>query len=519
MRGWSWTETGGWVSLPLIESGMHAISWLVAAISLAVGALLSWAALRGRNQHAVVELALEKERHKDAEARGASLKTELEQARQELARGQEQLRAETERRATAEVAGQRAQELSEQEKLLREQLAARGEELSRAQQSVAELQERLEQERRSAQEKIALLDEARSRLTETFAALSSQALQQNNQSFLQLAQENLERYQQAARKDLEGRQLAVEQLVSPIKDSLGKVDSQLAQLERTRTEAYAALHQELKSLTGEQLPQLREETALLVKSLRQPAARGRWGEIQLKRVVEMAGMLERCDFVEQATITSERGIQRPDLIVQLPGGKQVIVDAKTPLNAYLEAMESPDETKRTVSLKKHAEELRTHLRQLASKAYWEQFGATPEFVVLFVPGEAFFSAALQQDPSLIEYGAEQRVILATPTTLIALLRAVAYGWRQEALAENAMEISKLGRELHERLYTLSEHWNKLGESLSKAVSSFNQATGSLERRVLVSARRFQELKAVQADRKIGETDLVDQTPRSLESLR
>lgn len=427
---------------------------------------------------------------------------------------------EAERVALVERLAARQQSLDEtaaRAATLEEELRQARERESRLRAREAELATALDQQAKQHEEKLAVLDEARQKLSDAFKALAAEALRSNNQSFLELAKTAMAAAQEAARSDLEKRQQAIGELVKPVRDSLEKVDQKILELEKAREGAYQGLRQQVQSLLEDQ-QRLRLETSNLVKALRAPQARGRWGEIQLRRVVEMAGMIAHCDFFEQQSTDTEQGRLRPDLLVRLPGNKNIVIDAKTPLKAYLDAIEATDDQTRLERLRDHARQVRNHVAALSRKSYFEQFDPAPEFVVLFLPGEVFFSAALEHDPSLIEAGVEQNVIIATPTTLIALLRAVAYGWRQEQLAQNARQISELGRELHRRLSGLGSYLAKLGKSLSAAVDAYNRAVGALEARVLPGARRFKELGAAGPNDEIELLGPVETTTRALRAV-
>ncbi|HOW18095.1 MAG TPA: DNA recombination protein RmuC, partial [Phycisphaerae bacterium] len=406
---------------------------------------------------------------------------------------------------TAEVRAQ-AQKADAELNTLRQELDA----VRRAR---VEAETRLVEATRSFDEQKKLLEEARNKLTDAFRALSGDALKSNNQAFLELAKKSLEAILADAKGNLGKHQEAIKGLVNPLEEALKRYEQQVKALEESRQKAYGSLETQLQLLTSTQ-QQLQKETGNLVTALRTPQVRGRWGEVTLRRVVELAGMSDHCDYEEQVSVESDGGRMRPDMVVHLPADRDIVVDAKVSLAAYLEALSAESEEQRTACLQRHAQQLRTHMNQLAGKAYWEQFDRAPEMVVMFIPGESFFAAAVDCDKSLIEDGMSRRVVLATPTTLLALLRAVAYGWRQEQIAQNAQEISDLGRQLYERLRTLVEHFANVGKSLQKANEAYNRAVGSMETRVFAAARRFKDLGAASGP-EIEVIEPIDATPREL----
>jgi DNA recombination protein RmuC len=474
-------------------------------VALAIGALfggvVSWLVFRNDSRHAYAEARAENEGERaqlnerlaarDEQIEG--LKTATQAQAGEIVRLGEELRQQAERRATAEERSARVAELQSEldaQSLLVAQLQ---ESNSRFNAEKADLEARAAAATQATAEKLELLRQTQEQMKTAFQALASEALNSNNQAFLDLAQTTM----------------------TPVRESLGRFDEQIREVEKSREGAYAGLSKQVEAMMGEQV-RLRAETGNLVKALRAPQVRGRWGEIQLRRVVEMAGMVNYCDFVEQEQVEGEEGLLRPDVIIKLPNGRAIVVDSKVSLSAYLEALETQDEDTRTQRLKEHAGQVRNHLMRLGGKKYWSRLPQTPEFVVAFLPAETFFSAALEQDPSLIEFGVDQKVILATPTTLIALLKSVAYGWQQQTLAESAEAISRLGKEMFERLCKFGDHFSRVGESLGRAVRSYNEAGASLEARVLVSARKFQELGGpTSAELKLVEP--VEATPRELQS--
>lgn len=376
----------------------------------------------------------------------------------------------------------------------------------------------LDHEKTKTAEKIALLEQAKASFEDTFKALSADALSRSNKEFLALAKENLEKVHESTKGEIKASEKTFSNLVNPVKEALGEVSKRLEDMEKARVGAYEGIQEQVKGLLLSQ-KDLKSETTRLVQALRTPNIRGRWGEMQLKRVLEMSGMSGHCDFIEQVNIQGEDGRLRPDMIVNLPNNKTIIIDAKAPLSAYLDALEAPDELQKTTFLKDHARQVRAHVTQLSSRAYWNQFQEkeTPEFVVLFLPGETFFTAALEHDPGLIEDGVQKNVIIATPATLIALLHAIAYGWRQESLAENARDISNLGQELYKRVSDMGGHIVRLGSQLGRAVESYNDTVGSLEARVLPTARKFKELRAAAGNGVIEPVLPLDKRPRPLQA--
>jgi len=446
------------------------------AIGLAVGGVVAylWGSARARALSAAQRAEAE-QRASAAEGSLQEVRTQLEGARSDFDALREKLDAESRARTKAET------ELTEAAKNLEEQKK--------------------------------LLEDARSRLSDTFKALSDDALKSNNQAFLELARKSLENLLTDAKGDLGKRQQAIDAMVKPLTESLKRYEEHVNALENSRQKAYGTLEEQLRTLTGTH-QQLEKETRNLVNALRKPQVRGRWGEISLHRVVELAGMSEHCDYSEQVSVTSDDGQVRPDMVVNLPAGRQIIVDAKVALDAYLSALSAESDDERQRHLVHHARQMRTHMQQLAQKSYWDQFPVAPEFVVMFIPGESFFHAALDKDHALIEDGMKSKVVLATPTTLIALLSAVAYGWRQEQLAQNAQEISELGKQLYDRLRTLAEHFGSMGKALTRANEAYNRAVGSLETRVFPAARRFKDL-GVTAGEDIPAVEQQDTIPRSL----
>ncbi len=453
-------------------------TWLVFTLGLVLGFAAAWVWVNSRLRGRLAGLQIEAEgKIKAAESAAVELRAQLEDLRRRLDELQQKLRGEGEIRVAAET--------------------------------------RLKEAQANLDEQKQLLEEARQKLADAFQALAAEALKSNNQAFLTLARSTFETIQTQAKGDLETRQKAIEGLVGPLRELVERYEKEILEMEKTRQRAYGTLDEQLRSL-AQANQKLQEEASHLANALSSPLkVRGRWGELTLRRVAELAGMSEHCDFTEQESIATESGRQRPDMIVRLPGNRRIAVDAKVPLQAFLDAVD-PEKTpeQRKAALEQHGLRVREHMNQLAERRYWEQVGPELELVVLFLPGESFFSAALEQDRALVEDGMQKKVVLATPTTLIALLRSAAYLWQQEKITQNARRISDLGKELHDRIKSFLAHFQNLGTSLGRAVESYNRAAGSLESRVLPSARKFKELGAATGE-EIIELEPVDETPRSL----
>jgi DNA recombination protein RmuC len=451
--------------------------WIVLVVGVAIGGLVGWLLASLRRNSSLASLQVETEgRTKAAESLVVELRTQIADLQSRLNASEQQARNEANFRVAAET-------------------------------RLTETQTNLEDQKR-------LLEDAREKLADAFQALSAQALKSNNQAFIQLARSTFETIQTQAKGELETREQAIKGLVSPLIETLKRYETQIQEMEKNRQSAYGSLEEQLRNLAMVN-QQLQKETGTLANTLKGgPAVRGRWGEMTLRRVAELAGMSEHCDFTEQENFESATGRQRPDMIVHLPNGREIAVDAKAPLQAFLDAAAATTDDERTARLARHAQLVRDRMKELSNKAYWDQFDPAPEIVVLFLPGESFFSAALEQDRTLLEDGMQKHVVIATPTTLIALLRAVAFGWRQEQIAQNARQISALGKDLYDRVRAFLGHFEGIGSSLKRATENYNRAVGSLESRVLPSVRRFKELGAATGDA-IREVEPVDETTREL----
>jgi len=492
---------------------MQTILFLMLGVAFGVVAGWLWASAKSKSvletykiqaegNLRVAESTLSELRTKQSESR-----SELAAKNQELSGLLQQLRAESGEKAAAQAELRQTRVSLEEFSSVRDQLSKESQLRVAAETKLQEAEANLEEQRK-------LLEHATAQLANTFGALSAEALRSNNQAFLVLAKSTFETIQTQAKGDLESRQEAIDGLVAPLKEALERYEKQILEMEKSRQSAYGSLDEQLKTLTGTSL-ELQRETGSLVTALRAPQVRGRWGEMTLRRTAELAGMSVHCDFVEQETITTDSGKQqRPDMIVHLPGGRHIVIDARVPLQAFLDAASATNEDNRHAQLVRHAKLVRAHMQELASRGYSEQYDLSPEVVVLFLPGESFFAAALEEDRTLIEDAMERRVILSTPTTLIALLKSIGYGWRQEQMAKNAQAINELGKQLYDRIRAFVGHFESVGGALGRAVDSYNKAAGSLESRVLPSARRFQELGAASGEALV-EIEAVDESPRAL----
>jgi len=470
---------------------------------------------RGRNESAA-EISSLSERLNSRDLQFTETKQRADTLTESVTRLEVEVRAEADRRNVAEARLTLLPRYEAELELRGKKLAEQQTELTKLHVTASELGARLEEAKRSSDEKISALQALQNRATESFQAMSAEALMSNNKAFLDLAGDALTRLQDSARGDLDQRQSLLGQILDPLKSSLERVDSRITELERERANAYAGLQQQVESMMRTQVS-LQAETSHLASALRTPSSRGRWGEVQLRRVVELAGMISHCDFIEPRATEEGGASGRPDLIVQLPNFRQIVVDSKISLSAYLESNDATDEPTRIAKRREHAAQVRAHVTQLSAKGYWDQFPQSPEFVVAFLPGESFFSAALEHDPELLEFGVERRVILATPTTLIALLRAVAWGWKQELVSSNAREIRDLGKALYDRLRSLADNFTEVQRGLSRTTAAFNRTVGTFESTVIPSARRMRELGASTGD-EIVSPPPVDFTPRSLQLL-
>lgn len=453
--------------------------WLTLLLGLWIGAVLGWAISVARSKAAVSSILREQEgRRAAAEARVEEMRQQLASAKNDFESLREELRHAETARAAAETLA------SETEKNLVEQKAT--------------------------------LEDARNRLSDTFKSLAAEALAGNNAGFLVLAEEKFRALKDEAAVDLESRRKAIETMIHPLGETLMAYQQETKALEDRRLREYSTVGEQLRAVALGQAT-LQSETAKLVNALRSPQVRGRWGEIALRKTAELAGMSPHCDFVEQATVTTGEGRIRPDMVVRLPAGREVVVDSKVPLGGFLEALEARTDEERETALLKHAAQVNQHVIKLASKEYWDQFVSAPEFVVLFIPNDSFLAAAAEKDPVLVESALSKKVVIATPATFIALLRAIAYGWRQELLTENAQRISALGQELADRMGTLADHFIRVGGAIGKAVDSYNAAVASFESRVFPTARKFQTLGAG-GKKEIQELQPIDPRPRAVTAV-
>lgn len=449
-----------------------------------------------------------------AQRRTAEARRQQQQTASEIARLGEQL--ETEKSERARFAQALGEERVRSERLpsLEEELRVERSALSAERTATARLEEAIRAMKAAHEEKLEELRTVRRELEEKFAGLAGAALEKNADAFLKRVTERFERHKEDAAKDFSRRQEAIGQLVQPLQETLQKFDGRMGDIEKARTEAYGAIRTQVEQLTmGQQ--SLSTETRKLVQALRAPKTRGRWGEMQLRQVFEMAGMTEEVDFFTETSMETDQGLRRPDAQVRIPGGKSIIVDAKTPLDAYLDALEAETSEARDAHIVRHSRQVREHIKQLSSKAYHDQLASTPDFVVMFIPGETFVSAACESDPNLLEFGFEKRVLIATPTTLMALIKAIAYGWQQEKMAENAAEVQRVAKEIYDRLAVFAGHLDKVGRSLRSSVDAYNKSVGSLEGRVMPSARKFEALSVVSPSASLGAVAPVDAEPRSL----